>query len=67
MTFEEAYKELNQGSTDKVAEQMKEWHPVILGEMLRAVQQAREKRYLSPHPGYDNVLWVLAQKRGKVK
>ena len=67
MTFEEAYQELNQGNLGSVANQMNYWHPAILGIMLMAVHQARNMRYLSPHPDYDNVLWSLAQERGKVE
>ena len=65
MTFEEAYEELNSRNIDKVAEQMKRWHPAVLGMMLEAVHKARNMRYLSPHPDYDNVLWKLAQQRGE--
>ncbi len=56
MTFEEAYEALNQGGVDAVANEMKEWHPSILGMMLSAVDSARRQRYRSYHPDFDDVL-----------
>ena len=52
MTFEEAYELLNQLRTDEVAMEMDNWHPAILGEMLKAVAAAKRLRYPWYHEDY---------------
>ena len=56
MTFEEAYDLLNACHIESVAAEMREWHPAILGQMVLAVQAAKEVRYPIPHPDY---FWPL--------
>lgn len=45
MTFEEAHELLNGQEIEKVAAQMRQWHPSILAEMLRAVDLAYHRRW----------------------
>lgn len=60
MTFEEAYEALNEMRHDEVAKEMVTWHPAVLGEMLRAVQEAKSARYPGPHPDYESALAEIA-------
>lgn len=57
--FAQVYTALNEGRFKEVAELMKDWHPAVLGEMLKAVDVARQMRYPSYHPDYNNVLDVI--------
>ena len=56
MTFEEAFEHLNQMKIATVAVEMSDWHPAILGQMLLAVQTAKQIRYPAPHPNYHGPL-----------
>ncbi len=53
MTFEEAHDALNAAGVWKVSEEMKDWHPVILGAMLMAVATAKKKRYPMNHCDFN--------------
>ncbi len=59
MSFDDAYNELNTGDIEKVIAQMDDWHPSILGEMLKAVDAARQRRFPGYHPDYDDALVAL--------
>lgn len=59
MDFVKAYKHLSTGDIALVAKAMCTWHPAILGQMLLAVQAAKEIRYHSPHPDYYNALYSI--------
>jgi hypothetical protein len=57
---------LNQLGYRSVAALMESWHPAILGVMLRAVHEAKLRRYSGFHPDYDGVLCGL-KSRGAEK
>ncbi|KKN06545.1 hypothetical protein LCGC14_1076290 [marine sediment metagenome] len=58
-TFAQAYEALNEGLYYEVAKWMKDWHPTVLGDMLKAVDVAKQMRYPSYHPAYNDVLDVI--------
>jgi len=62
MTFDEAYEQLNRFDITSVAAQMQTWHPAILGQMILAVQAAKQRRYLGPHPNYAGPLHLCAER-----
>ena len=64
MTFEEAQELLNSQEIEKVAAQMRQWHPSILAEMLKAVAVARYQRYLSSHPDWTAAVVEVGEKAG---
>lgn len=64
MTFEEAEELLNSQEIEKVAVAMRQWHPSILAEMLKAVTFARYQRYLSSHPDWTAAVREVAEKAG---
>lgn len=64
MTFEEAEELLNHAEVETVAAQMRQWHPVILAEMLTAVASAKRQRYLSSHPNWTAAVRSLAEEFG---
>ena len=53
MTFEEAHDLLNVVGVRKVSEEMKDWHPAILGAMLMAVAKAKKKCYPMNHGDFN--------------
>jgi len=56
MDFEQARTLLENGFSAPVADQMKEWHPAVLGGMIRAVDAAKQARKVSSHPDYHEPL-----------
>jgi hypothetical protein len=50
--FEQAKTLLENGFSTDVADQMSEWHPAVLGEMIRAVDAAKQRRRSSSHRDY---------------
>ena len=67
MDFKEAHDTLNRMAYRDVAAQMEDWHPAILGEMLRAVQEAKLRRYPGYHPDYYNPLAQAYQNETAIK
>jgi hypothetical protein len=57
---------LNTGGAALVGKAMSDWHPAILGEMLKAVAVAKTARYPGHHPDYDEGL-AAAQRASKVR
>lgn len=47
---------LNRGRLADVGQTMSAWHPAILGELLRAIAFAKERRYPGHHRDYDEGL-----------
>lgn len=64
MTFEEAHELLNGMEVEEVARQMSEWHPAVLGEMLKAVHGAKLMRYEGDHPDYTEAVRSVAKDVG---
>lgn len=62
MTFEEAHELLNGMEVERVGDEMRDWHPAVLSEMLRAVQHAKVWRYSGHHPSWDEAVTELATK-----
>lgn len=50
--FEQAKTLLENGFSTDVADQMDKWHPAVLGEMIRAVDAAKQRRRSSSHRDY---------------
>lgn len=66
MTLKEVRELLRNSEADAVVEQMRDWHPVILGQMLLAVQQAKELRTRLYHPDYANPLLKIYEREKKL-
>jgi len=64
MTFEEALECLNRFDITSVAAEMADWHPAILGQMVLAVEVAKQVRYLGWHPDYAGPLEACAKMEG---
>lgn len=65
MTFEEAEELLNKAEVEKVAAQMRQWHPVVLAQMLEAVGHTENLRYPgSHHPNWTDAVHRIAEKAG---
>jgi len=64
LTLSEVYALLNQLDVETVAQEMKEWHPSILAEMLKAVARAKQLRYLSSHPDWNEAVRQVAEDTG---
>lgn len=64
--LETIYEALNAGDYRRVGEAMSEWHPAILGELLKAVAIAKTIRYPAPHGDYNEGLQKAADAAGRI-
>ena len=62
-TMLEIHSALNQNNISQVAEAMKSFRPAILGQMLRAVDEAYRRRVNHPHADYGDAVKELSKKQ----